>query len=119
MPIWPAAVPFIEAEDGFSLKPQAGGKLRTQMSGGPVKQRRRTSAMPTDIRGKTPPMSEALFQTFSDFYHTTLSEGSLEFTAPHPITGADGNFRFVDDYELSIKGSDRILTLTVEHLNAI
>lgn len=118
MPAWPSTVPFIEDMEGFTLSPQEGSRIRTNMSAGPAKQRRRSSAVPINITGKTSPMTEALYQVFATFYHDTLGEGSLSFTADHPTSGVNSNFRFISEYTLNIIGDNRVLTLNVENLGA-
>lgn len=92
-PVWPATLPqdpFIGLTDELS----ADALVRTQMSAGPAKVRRRHGAA---VRNVTVPLilTGAQRQTYDTFYKTTLKNGSLQWDWKDPVDGAVISFRFV------------------------
>lgn len=115
MPTWPATVPFIEAEDGFSESHQPQDLLRTSMSWGPAKTRRRSSSSPTDMSGKTGLMNQTQYLALNNFFVQDVKKGSLDFNATHPLTGATHTFKFKAPPRLTIKGLRYSVTLELEY----
>lgn len=103
MAAWPGSLPqrlHISAEETFQQ-----GFIRTEMSTGPYKQRKKFTATSRYLRGSMH-LSKAQRTTFDTFYKTTLNEGADEFTWVDPIdhsTGINVRFRSVPTFE-AIKG---------------
>lgn len=92
--VWPATVPHCMTFDSPLLSP-ADGRIRSQTDTGPAKVRRRSSAMPRALSGQIP-MTYAQWATLQTFINTTTLGGSLPFTFPSQIGGADVLARFGD-----------------------
>jgi len=102
MAAWPASLPQ-NLEVGVKDVRQKGF-VRTPMSAGPPKQRKRFSASSRELSGNMH-FTAAQRATFETFYVTTINEGSDEFTFIDPNDGLTANFRFVDVPQLSgLKG---------------
>jgi len=91
-PAWPVGLPQVFRSDAYSESLTAN-VLRTQMDAGPVKARRRFSAVNESIRG-TMLMTRTQWTALRTFYYTTLGS-ALPFSWTHPSTYAATNFRFV------------------------
>lgn len=88
LPAWPSGLPYMPMRDGFSVSEPHLPPLVTELEGGAVRRRPRSTLR----RGKfaaawrfTPEQRDA----FRTFYHLTLAEGSLRFTMLVPDQGAD------------------------------
>lgn len=64
------------------------GTIRTPMSAGAPKSRRRFSAVTKRLQGQIA-LLPAELDEFWTFFEVTLSEGAKNFTFTHPITGAN------------------------------
>ena len=88
---WPTTLPRWEAgvtetrQDGF---------VRTDMSQGPSKQRRRYSAVSSFLSGRMT-LNSNEYAIFQAFYNAEISGGANEFSMIDPVTGANSMFRFV------------------------
>lgn len=89
---WPESLQQLLNEAGFA---QSFGEtvIRTDMDIGPAKTRRRFTRG-IDTFTSTIDLERDLYQTFRDFYDTTLNGGTLYFEFEHPITGDLEEFRF-------------------------
>lgn len=92
MATWPSELPQEFEEDGYS-EVQMENTIRTNVTFGAPKVRRRFTAVATEISG-TLIMTAAQLLTFDTFFSTTLADGSLSFTWAHPRTGVSASFRF-------------------------
>lgn len=96
---WPGSLP----QDTFrqlDLEPE-DNRLRTQMDSGPVKMRRRFTAVPIKKRHSMTLRGDD-FQTFKNFYETTLKDGTLRFDWTDPVDGTTVEMRFVTPYTASL-----------------
>ena len=90
MATWPATLPHLNAG---ATEQRQQGFIRTPMSMGPGKQRRRFSAVSRLFKGQMH-LTAAQRATFDTFYQGTLSEGSLEFDFTDPIDFSTATYRF-------------------------
>lgn len=99
---WPAVLQQKILESGFGLG-IGGTTLTTDMDIGlPKKRRRYTKGV--DGFNTTIHLKDDLYQTFYDFYNTTLNGGVGYFLFDHPITGEEREFQFADDPGISSLG---------------
>jgi hypothetical protein len=91
MAAWPGTLPLPLA-DGYSSS-LPNNLLVSDVSNGPAKVRRRTTAnsYPIKMRMRLTPTQHSTFLTF---YSTTLFSGATTFTFTHPETGATVSARF-------------------------
>jgi len=61
---------------------------------GPSIDRRRASAIARKYQVDCPGLTQTEYLAFVEFYHTTLKEGTLPFTAMDPFTGVEKTFKF-------------------------
>jgi hypothetical protein len=61
---------------------------------GPTIDRRRASAISRSYQVECPGLTQTEYLAFVEFYHTTLKEGTLPFTAMDPFTGLEKTFKF-------------------------
>lgn len=80
---WPANIPQGFDRDSFRTEPK-GNTIRTKMSYGPSKVRRRYSAVPTNTRGSFH-MTVAEKVIFEEFFNTTLKGGIDIFNFPNQL----------------------------------
>ncbi len=115
MPAWPVDLPFFQSSRGArrEVEPDV---IRTQMSKGPAKVRRRSSSAPMPRQGRMSQITMAQLETFELFFREDLGEGVLSFTATDPLDGLDRTFRFVGGYTVEPKGVRREITATLEIL---
>ena len=92
MAAWPATLPQQLLIAGYEESPPDLA-LRTAMSVGPAKLRRRATAGVRPIAGEMV-MTSAQVATLETFYVTTLVSGTLSFTHSHPRTAVSSTFRF-------------------------
>lgn len=84
MPSWPVALPSTPFDSGLSAEAQDNVE-RFRPDVGPPKARRRYTKthMVFEFRLRLP---TSLVDDLKDFFHTTLADGSLEFTWDDPLT---------------------------------
>lgn len=116
MPTWPASIPFFHAGSDMVRRGPQGAALRSEMSFGPAKVRRRTSAAPARRDGRIPFLSKTQLDTFEAFFRVTLGEGALSFDASDPFDGVNRTFRFVESYEVRRSGRGYSVTAELEIL---
>lgn len=112
---WPPALPFFVTASRERSGPQ-DAVIRTQMSAGPDKVRRRTTAAPKRYSGTTPGYTRAELATFETFFADTLDMGALSFTATDPFDGNTKTFRFVGTYSVSPWGKGAQVSAELEIL---
>ena len=93
IPSWPDALYGHIIKDGFAETPPEN-TVRSEMSAGPAKLRRRTTSMPRTFNISIFLKSSNL-TVFDDFFHGTLKSGSLRFNLKNPRTQDDDEFRFI------------------------
>ena len=91
MPTWPVSLPQEPLIDSYSAQLQ-NNVIRSAMSAGPAKTRRRFTAG-VEILNVSFIMTEAQKDTFEAFFYNDIGHGALEFDFTHPETGAIGSFR--------------------------
>lgn len=107
---WPSTLADKLLEAGFGLG-FGSTTISTEMDTGlPKKRRRFTKGI--DVFNCTIDMDRDLYNTFYDFYNTTLNGGVGYFLFDHPITGVESVFEFVDDPGIRSKGG-RVFTVTM------
>lgn len=119
MPAWPSTLPDFVLREGY----EEGFKdlvVRTQMSTGAAKRRRRFSDGPEPYKFPIEFTSDEL-DIFKEFYEdptTGLAGGALSFTKPHPRTGATETWAFISAISpAQSAGHDSfIVTLDLEQL---
>jgi len=90
--IWPLTLPQVLLVDGFqSALPE--NIIRTAMSVGPVKTRRRDVAATWPVQGNINLQKEQL-ATLTTFFRSTLADGALPFDWVDPITDSAVTFLF-------------------------
>ncbi len=92
IPVWPSGLQDRLNANDFNLT--IGENLvRTEMSTGPYKSRKRfTKAM--DTISCSILMNRSEYQTFKNFYETSLNSGSREFEYRDPITDEMKKYKF-------------------------
>lgn len=95
---WPPSLPQ-SPRLGWSEK---AGKnvVRTQVSSGPAKLRRRFTGAVRELTWPTL-FTDAQADTFWTFYQTTTADGSLKFTLIHPRTSATVEVRFLGQPQIN------------------
>lgn len=91
-PTWPATLPQFVLREGYDEQ-LANNKIETQMDAGLPKQRRRFTQREDQISVSWR-MDRTQRDTFLTFYRSTLSDGTLAFDMPHPVSRATTTFRF-------------------------
>lgn len=95
-PVWPGSLPAFER----GLKDVAqDGVIRTPMDAGPVKRRRRFTAMSRYLRGTIYLTSAAQRNALDTFFDDTLQGGSLSFEMTDPKDGTQQIFAFISPPE--------------------
>jgi len=97
MAVWPSTIPQAFIHDSFSESTQSA-VVRTDMSAGPPKVRRRFTAV-SDFWSGYMVMDSTELADFKTFYTTTTSYGSLSFDFPDQfnLTGPTVTARFKID----------------------
>jgi hypothetical protein len=90
---WPSGVPFINRVVDLDRSGPLGQKAEFKPDVGLPKVRRRTTAAYREISGSTRGMTATEYANFVAFWEDDLADGVLDFTAPHPVTGATMTFR--------------------------
>ncbi|KGT75791.1 hypothetical protein MA20_31840 [Bradyrhizobium japonicum] len=84
---WPVSLPQKFLVDGFSEQ-LGDGVLEYAPDAGPTLTRRRSTAAPRPLSGNME-MTSAQLAALKTFYEVTIINGSLPFTLPDPLGGAD------------------------------
>lgn len=116
MPSWPTELPFFHGVEGMTRTGPQGEKLRSAMSAGPDKVRRRSSAGVLRRSGALPGLSSAQLAAFEAFYLDDLKGGVLAFDAADCFDGAVRSFRFVESYEVTRSGGQYTVAAELEVL---
>ena len=103
---WPAALQQYLNQEGFGLK-KGKQTIRSETETGPAKVRRRTTKSVDQMTGSIIIEGKDDFDTFENFYDTTLGAGVLPFEFAHPITLVVEEWRFVGEYQYTTLGSDK------------
>jgi hypothetical protein len=82
--------------------------LRTQMSAGAAKVRRKHSSGPTVFKGQLL-LTTAQAEILTELYTEDLESGALPFNFTHPRTGVIGSFRFVSTVTMRPTSGTRII----------
>ncbi len=115
MPDWPENLRFCAVGNSYSEEP-VDAVTRTSFDAGPVKTRRRYTAVPVSLRFTLPWLNRAQYAEFQAFYSVDLQEGALAFTAKHPMTGERRIFRFRAPYRANLAGKNVVVQLELEML---
>lgn len=115
MPDWPANLRFCPVGGSYSEEP-VDAVTRTSFDAGPVKTRRRYTAVPLNLRFTLPWLTRVEYAAFQAFYSVDLQEGALPFTAKHPVTGDQRSFRFRSPYRANLAGKNVVVQLELEML---
>lgn len=94
MATWPVTLPDNFLVDSYQ-EAFSDNVLRTSMSVGPAKMRRRSTAGTRPISGNQY-MTPDHLGIFDIFFTTTLEDGALRFDWTHPRTGVSVEFRFLN-----------------------
>ena len=92
MPAWPGTLPTEPTRVSSLASPSS--LIRTEVTTGPPKVRRRTTAAETPWRMQWI-LTTTQKNTFKTFWQTTLYHGSLSFTMTDPETGSTASFRIL------------------------
>ncbi len=120
MAVWPPTLPDFVLQEGYE-EGFSSTVIRSEMSTGPQKRRRRATAGPKPMTLSLPLTSDEL-DIFIDFYENELVGGALSFTKPHPR--GLGTFSYaITDKQLppatSIGGENYQITLHLEQLQTL
>jgi len=104
MPAWPSTVPDLCRLDDLRIAPVNNSMMPIDDSGPPMTRRRFTGDM-EDIQGIILAVSRTTAVALRNFWRDDLSDGSLTFTAQHPMTGETGiQFIFTGEPQISRVG---------------
>lgn len=108
MPIWPAQLPH-PALTGYSLEPQSAF-IRSDMDAGPARQRRRYTAVPTQVSAQVT-LTREQFALFEAWYEHRIQSGAAWFDAPidNGLGVQSVSTRFVSPWKASAQGGGRYL----------
>lgn len=113
---YPSTLPFFDQHPDFQKTGPLNATIRTNMSNGPAKTRRRFTAAVENFTTTTGQMTKAQLIEFESFYRNDLLMGSLEFKATSPVYGTEKSFRFVDGYSVKAFGPGFKVSATLEVL---
>ena len=82
MPTWPATLPQEILQRGYA-EGMGDNVLRSQVSAGPEKTRRRFTSAPRPLRGVMT-LTKAQLDIFKSFFRGDIADGALSFDFPHP-----------------------------------
>lgn len=100
MAVWPAGLPCLTID---ASEIRQDGTIRTPMSAGPSKARRRFSAV-SRYHTVTITLDATQRTTLDTFYADTLGEGALEFDVADPFGGATVSARFTGPIGYTYRG---------------
>ena len=105
---YPASLPSFEGQPTETFQDTV---IRTDMSQGPAKVRRRYSATSSFLNGRMT-MNEQEYIAFQAFYNTELFGGVQEFRMHDPTSGTMQTFRFMSTPEIRhLTGRGNVTTL--------
>lgn len=102
MEVWPASLQDYLNEESFSFAP-GSVVIESQNETGPPKIRRRITKS-VDRISCTITIDKDDFQTFYDFFYTTLAGGVNYFGFDHPLTGNPTSFKIKPGWSVNPKG---------------
>ena len=102
--LWPSTLPDKPVSDSYG-ESIPDPRLRTSMSSGPAKVRRKTAALPVTFSVSLS-LSNTQLEEFEDFVETTLDGGTLRFEFAHPRKETTVEMRFV--------GGDSLYTVSAQ-----
>lgn len=113
--LWPSTLPSAPLYEGYA-ESAPNTTLRSSMSTGPAKVRRKSSAIPWTF---TVPMhmDDSQVSEFETFVYETLYGGSLRFEFEHPRKNSTVELRILGNeslFQVAPHGSDWLVTFTVE-----
>ena len=111
---WPVGLPDGLLMEGLSIEPQ-NIVIRTSMDAGPVKARRRYTARTIKYSGMQR-FDRAEFVVFEQFYHTVLADGVLRFNYADPVTLETAEFRFCENYRVTLTEGYYEVAMVLERL---
>lgn len=114
VPAWPNTLPQRFLRDGYT-EDGADNLIATDMSIGPAKTRRRSTAAVEQISGIVM-MSENQFSAFKAFVKADTKDRSLPFTFPDPHGGAALLVRMPHPYSISPVGIEWRVQISLEVL---
>ena len=116
MATWPGTLPtFAEFLHDSYRETAPDNVIRTQMSIGPDKIRKRGTAAPTICQGIMY-MTTAQVATFRTFYDSTINYGADEFDTIHPRTGAAVSVAFIGQPMTAPRGTEWNVSMAFEIL---
>lgn len=104
-PSWPAGLPQKPDRDEWQQAPQPN-IVAFQPEVGPPIARRRGTARTYIVQGAFF-FTDAQMATFWAFWESTIKDGALAFSWPHPVTGAASRWRFEGEPAARMEGFDR------------
>lgn len=113
-PEWPSALPQSFLRDGFGEE-GADNIIVSEMSVGPAKTRRRTTANVFPITGGMR-MTDTQLAAFKTFVKVDIADRALPFTFPDPYGGADLLVRMKSPHKVSSMGLEWRVELDLEVL---
>lgn len=110
---FPATLPGPDAEQ--FTETLGDGRIRTENDMGPVKVRRRYTAV-LDVLEVAYHLTQTQAGTLRTFYRTDTKGGTLQFDYTHPVTGSTVQARFRTPPTFVPQGVDVLATFSVEIL---
>lgn len=112
---WPSALQDYLNEENFSEIPQPA-TIRSEPDVGPAKVRNRYTKALKDV-SCTINLPKADYDTFTNWYETTLGNGSNRFYFTHPIADDQRVYRFKDEPQITpIGGLEFMVSMTWEQM---
>ena len=111
---WPSELPQHLLRDGFSKK-SPDNLIASEVSIGPAKVRRRTTAAVTPISGSLI-MTDAQLDQFEDFVENDIAQRSKAFNFPDPRSGSPMLVRMTSAYMVEFLGQDWKVSISLEVL---
>lgn len=111
-PQWPESLPQQIQQDGFSAGPR-DNVVRTQMSTGEIKTRRRSTVARDEMTFEVP-LTREQYAIFRAFWRDTIGYGSLPFAWTDPRTDEPAHFQPIEPYREHADGPYIVVTMHVE-----
>jgi hypothetical protein len=111
---WPGTLPQVFLRDDYSEK-SAENIIASEMSIGPAKLRRRSTAGVSSIGGSMF-MTSDQYAAFKTFVSSTIFDRAAAFTFPDPVSGADILVRMTNPYSATRLGIDWKVAFQLEVL---